>query len=398
MSQTKTIGRSRAVGLAGLGKKYLEIAERGSKTQMLILELYSLFKISSTLSDKLDMAETLKAIKRIIREVLPCNHFFLFLLDEEKDVLTLGSSFGLLKIAAGQETTSSHAGILGKALKTRRPVYLKNIAAIESRFPLPGNPAAGAFLAIPLLAGRVKPIGVIGLYRKGPNSFGKDEVELLRKIAGQTALVIDRITQYQHHRELSLTDELTGLFNRRYFNQRFDREIQRAQRYERPLTVIMIDIDHFKTFNDNNGHLMGDRVLQSVAGLLERSIRKSDILARFGGEEFVILLPEIDREHGRKVAEKLRRAVDRAEFPKEETQPLGRITISLGVASFPEDATSTSDLLERADRALYIAKTHGRNQVAVAQPANGEGDEARHAPELAITAKQAQQDNFNLKE
>jgi diguanylate cyclase (GGDEF)-like protein len=149
----------------------------------------------------------------------------------------------------------------------------------------------------------------------------------------------------------------------------------------------MIDIDHFKTFNDNHGHLMGDRVLQSVADLLERSIRKADILARFGGEEFVILLPEIDKERGRKVAEKLRRVVERADFPKGETQPLGRITISLGLASFPEDSGHAPELLERADRALYIAKTLGRNQVAVAQPANGEGNKARNVAALATAGK-----------
>jgi diguanylate cyclase (GGDEF)-like protein len=383
MTHTKTIRRSRAVGLAGLGKKYLQIAKHGSKTQMLVLELYSLFKISSTLSDKLDMAETLKAIKKIIREVFPCNHFFLFLLDEERDVLTLSSSFGLSKNNTMQETTLPQAGIWGKALKTRRPVYLKNLAAHGSRLLLPGNLKTGALLAVPLLADGVKPIGVIALQRPATNSFGKDEVELLRKIAGQTALVLDRIAQYQHHRELSFTDELTGMFNRRYFNQRFDREMQRALRYERPLTAIMIDIDHFKTFNDNHGHLMGDRVLRIVAELLESNIRKADIPARFGGEEFVILLPEIDKEHGYKVAEKLRRAVEKAEFPKEETQPLGRITISLGVASFPEDSTSAPDLLERADRALYLAKTLGRNQVAIAQPSPAEGNNARRAPKLA---------------
>jgi diguanylate cyclase (GGDEF)-like protein len=152
------------------------------------------------------------------------------------------------------------------------------------------------------------------------------------------------------------------------------------------MSAIMIDIDHFKTFNDNHGHLMGDRVLQSVADLLERSIRKADLLARFGGEEFVILLPEIDKERGRKVAEKLRRAVERAEFPKEETQPLGKITISLGLASFPEDSSRAPDLLDRADRALYTAKTLGRNQAAVAQPANDDS-KARRAPALATAAK-----------
>jgi len=376
------------MGLAGLGKKYLEIAERGSTTRMLFLELYSLFKISSTFSDKMDLAETLKAIKKIIREVFPSNQFSLFLLNEQNDSLTLSSHFGLSKKYSGADKYSPQTGIFFRLLKTRRPIHLKDIAAKKAGVEvLPGTPSTGALLAMPLLADGVKPVGVIGLHRKAANSFPKDEIELLRKIAGQAALVIDRISQYQHHRELSMTDELTKIFNRRYFNQRYDREMQRAQRYERPLSLLMIDIDHFKTFNDNNGHLMGDQVLQSVADLLERSIRKADIIARFGGEEFVILLPEIDKERGRKVAEKLRRAVERAEFPKGETQPLGRITISLGLASFPEDASRAPELLERADRALYMAKTLGRNQVAVAQPANGNGNKTRRSPSLATASK-----------
>jgi len=388
MSHTKSMSRTRATGLAGLGKKYLEIAERGNKTGMRFLELYSLFKISSTFSDKLDMAATLKAIKKIIREVMPCNQFSLLLLDEAGSTLTLCSHFGFSERLAANEKYSPQTGIFYKILKTRRLIYTKNIAAARKDLnPMPGRPIAGAFLSTPLLADGVKLIGVINLHRKAPNSFGRDEIALLRKIAAQSALVIDRITLYQHHRELSMTDELTGIFNRRYFNQRYDREVQRAQRYERPLSVIMIDIDHFKTFNDKHGHLMGDRVLQGVATLLERSIRKSDILARFGGEEFVILLPEIDKERGRKVAEKLRRAIERADFPKGTTQPLGRITISLGLASFPEDSSRSPDLLERADRALYTAKTLGRNQVAVAPHANGDGSKTRRPQALATAGK-----------
>lgn len=388
MPRSKSMSRSRAMGLAGLGKKYLEIAERGNKTGILFLELYSLFKISSTFSDKLDMAATLKAIKKIIREVMPCNQFSLLLLDEAGSTLTLCSHFGFSARLAANEKYSPQTGIFYKILKTRRLIYTKNIAAARKDLnPMPGHPTAGAFLSIPLLADNVKLVGVINVHRKAPNSFGRDEIALLRKIAGQSALVIDRVTLYQHHRELSMTDELTGIFNRRYFNQRYDREVQRAQRYERPLSVIMIDIDHFKMFNDKHGHLMGDRVLQGVATLLERSIRKSDILARFGGEEFVILLPEIDKERGRKVAEKLRRAIERADFPKGTTQPLGRITISLGLASFPEDSGRSPDLLERADRALYTAKTLGRNQVAVAPHANGDGSKARRPQAIASAGK-----------
>jgi diguanylate cyclase (GGDEF)-like protein len=223
----------------------------------------------------------------------------------------------------------------------------------------------GAFLALPLIPDNGQAIGLMNLLRQKPNSFSVKEIELLRKIASQTAQVIEAITAFQHNRELSITDELTGIYNRRYFNQRFEREIQRAQRYHRALSLIMLDIDRFKIFNDTHGHLIGDMLLKRVAQILDENLRKADILARFGGEEFVIVLPEIDKEHGRMVAEKLRLAIERSEFEKAETQPLGRLTISLGLASFPEDAQDAGELLYYADQGLYLAKSRGRNQVGV---------------------------------
>jgi diguanylate cyclase (GGDEF)-like protein len=225
--------------------------------------------------------------------------------------------------------------------------------------------AAAPFLALPLIAENGRAVGMLTLFRRRLGSFAAKEIELLRKIAGQIGQVIDTILAYQHTRELSYTDELTRVFNRRYFNQRFEREMQRAQRYGRALSLIMVDIDHFKTFNDTHGHLWGDKILKQVAQILEKSLRKADILARFGGEEFVVLLPEIDKEHGRKVAEKLRRAIERTDFPKAATQPLGRLTISLGFAAFPEDAQKAEALIDHADQGLYLAKSRGRNQIGV---------------------------------
>lgn len=389
MPVSKDSVRPAAPGLAGLEKKYGDIATLGNRTRRLFLEFYALFQIATTLSEKMEMAETLRVLKKIIREVFPCQQFSLMLLDEARQGLQIRSHFGFSRRQAETALYALGEDVFGVALKKRRPIHVEDITTTRKHFAYhPGRTvASGAFVAVPLLAAGKQEIGVMSLYRRTPRSFPKDELVLLRKLAGQVAMAIERITQYQHHRELSMTDELTGIFNRRYFNQRFDREMQRAQRYGRPLSVIMIDIDHFKTFNDNHGHLLGDQILQGVAGLLESSIRKADILARFGGEEFVILLPEIDNERGRKVAEKLRRAVEHAEFPKADSQPLGRLTISLGLAAFPEDSRRAPDLLERADQSLYLAKTLGRNQVAVPQDANSDPGRLRRDIALATANK-----------
>ncbi len=344
-----------------------EMAKRSNNTHDLFLEYYCRFKILSTLSEQMDVERTLKVIKKVIRKNFPAQQFSLMLIGENVNELLLRSHFGLSRRRAKQTRYTLDGNIFGEAFKRRRHIYLSDVqdAAARHQFPAGIPPNGGAFLVLPLIAENGRVVGMLNLFRRRRGSFAPKEIELLRKIAGQVGQVIDTIFAYQHTRELSYTDELTRVFNRRYFNQRFEREMQRAQRYGRALSLIMVDIDHFKTFNDTHGHLWGDTTLKEVAQILEKSLRKADILARFGGEEFVVLLPEIDKEHGRKVAEKLRRAIERTNFPKAATQPLGRLTISLGVAAFPEDAQKAEALIDHADQGLYLAKSRGRNRVGV---------------------------------
>lgn len=346
-----------------------EMAKLSNKTNALFLEYYIRFRILSTLSEQMDVERTLAVVKKLLRKNFPVAQYSLMLIGEHGDELVLRSHFGLSHHAADNGRYGLDENIFGEALKRGQPIYVPNIQNAPERYGYhAGNPAKkGAFLSLPLAARNGRVVGVINLWRRRPASFSAKEIDLLRKIAGQLGQVLDTITVYHQTRELSITDELTKVFNRRYFNQRFEREMQRAQRYQRPLSLIMLDIDHFKIFNDTHGHLWGDAVLKQVAQALEDSLRKADILARFGGEEFVILLPEIDKAHGRQVAEKLRHAIERTPFPKAETQPLGKITASLGLASFPEDAAGVSDLIHHADQGLYLAKSRGRNQVGVYQ-------------------------------
>jgi diguanylate cyclase (GGDEF)-like protein len=168
---------------------------------------------------------------------------------------------------------------------------------------------------------------------------------------------------------LAVTDEVTGLYNRRFLQQILERKAEAIARTPHPFSVIMVDIDHFKHYNDRNGHLAGDGVLRTVCDLMRAVIRGGDILARYGGEEFCIILESATKVDALHVADKLRRAVMGHTFPEGEFQPLGTITISLGVASYPEDAESVMSVLDKADHALYQAKRDGRNRIATLQPA-----------------------------
>jgi len=163
----------------------------------------------------------------------------------------------------------------------------------------------------------------------------------------------------------ALSDALTGIYNRRYFNEVIATETQRSERSEHPLTLLMIDVDHFKQFNDTHGHPAGDTVLIDVARLLNENLRSTDVVARYGGEEFVALLLDTDADAGFAAAEKLRSSIEEFSFEGEETQPLGTLSISVGVASFPLDTDHAAALVRYADEALYQAKEQGRNRVAV---------------------------------
>lgn len=175
-------------------------------------------------------------------------------------------------------------------------------------------------------------------------------------------------------------DELTGLYNRRFFNSALHKQVAEARRYEQTFSLIMMDVDHFKGYNDRNGHLAGDRALAEVAGLLASTTRKVDYLVRFGGEEFAVILPRSSREEALIAAERYRQAVERHPFPGEETLPGGKLTICAGVACFPIDARNALDLIHRADMALYAAKRQGRNRVAASGP------ERRRSPRVEYVA------------
>ncbi|MCX6104171.1 MAG: diguanylate cyclase [Proteobacteria bacterium] len=161
--------------------------------------------------------------------------------------------------------------------------------------------------------------------------------------------------------ELAMTDSLTKVFNRRAIFNRFNEEIDRAARYKRPLVIVMVDVDHFKNFNDNEGHVLGDEALKKIAQSFPTNLRKSDAVGRYGGEEFLLILPETKVESGKEISERLRAHIETISFQGQKEEAY--LTISMGLAAFPEDGTSAEDLVQVADHALFTAKQRGRNQI-----------------------------------
>jgi two-component system cell cycle response regulator len=233
----------------------------------------------------------------------------------------------------------------------------------------PVEPEAATAVAVPLVrGGRI--IGVIALYGRSPlELFDEGDAQTLASFAGQASVAIENVLLHQETQQLSITDGLTGVWNRRYLELSLRKEIERASRFSRPLSVLLVDIDRFKRVNDRFGHQRGDEILVEITRRLIGSIRTQiDFVSRYGGEEFVLVLPETPGDGATVVAEKVRSTV-RAEPFAGEGDPALQVTVSVGVASYPIDGLSAEDLLRAADQAMYRAKRAGRDRVETASAA-----------------------------
>jgi diguanylate cyclase (GGDEF)-like protein len=187
------------------------------------------------------------------------------------------------------------------------------------------------------------------------------ELQVVRDLYREKLKVIDEMRE--EALRLSYTDDLTGIYNHRFFIEQLAREVERHKRYATPLSLLMIDIDYFKHYNDTNGHLAGDEVLRAIAILIERGVRQTDIVARYGGEEFSAILTNTGREGALEIAERIRKNVSDTRFPNESAQPNKDLTVSVGVATFSSSISTLTDLIREADHTLYRAKNGGRNRV-----------------------------------
>jgi len=282
----------------------------------------------------------------------------LFIFDEEHKELSLKTAWGLdeetiglIKRKANEklklwEKQRIPQAIIGREEGELVPRNLKGVPEIETG------------ICIPLIGRGEKLIGLVTLHNKTKNyHFSEEEKKLFSTFANYSAQAIENTMLYKSKERLSITDGLTGLYNHRHFQEQLEVEVKRAQRYDLALSLIMIDLDHFKEFNDTYGHLEGDSLLRKIAQILKSSLRETDLVARYGGEEFAVILPETDKEGASIAAERVRKTVSEQTFGEVGA----KMTISLGVASYPDDACLRADLIRQADEALYRAKREGRN-------------------------------------
>jgi diguanylate cyclase (GGDEF)-like protein/PAS domain S-box-containing protein len=227
------------------------------------------------------------------------------------------------------------------------------------------QPLPGAYICVQLMA-QGKTLGILHLSQPEPGSLNHAKQQLVVTMAEHAALALSNLKLYETLRNQSTRDPLTNLFNRRCMEESLDRELRRAERSHRQLSLIMLDLDHFKRFNDTFGHDAGDAILRQVGKLLETSFRGEDIACRYGGDEFTVILPVGALDIAEQRAQELRKAIENLEIPY-LNPTLDRVTVSMGIARFPEHGSTAETLLRSADRALYQAKAAGRNCIEIAK-------------------------------
>lgn len=344
------------------------IKENNKALEALVRDLSLLYEIGQGVNSTIESEELYRTISDLLQQRLKLDKFAILIKDETGETLQVKAAYGFhdndrimeMNFRVGE-------GVTGEAVVTGETIYVKDTTKEERFLHYKGERIVeGSFLSTPLIF-KKDVLGVINFHRPKVDAFTDEEIRLLKLVANQIALAVENAKLYTKARELSVKDELTGLYNRRHFQTVLQIEWKRAVRFHRSLSLLMIDADHFKKLNDTYGHPQGDKILRELSALLKRNIREIDTLARFGGEEFIVLLPDTDKKGAISVGEKLRRIVEAHRFMEGAGQTNIPVSISVGVSSYPDDVRELDDLIDHADIALYDAKDAGRNRV-VAYP------------------------------
>ncbi len=314
-----------------------------------------------------DPQKTYSAILTNSKELLRAERASLLVLDDAENELIVKAAAGLPIEIADIGRIRFGEGIAGRVLETGKPLAVEDIDTGGFRAaPAEWQYKTKSFISYPIaISGRT--VGVLNVTDKsGGGKYTDVDLSLVEIIGPQVALALERAEWQERAKTfqlMSITDPLTGLLNRRYLEQRLNEELNRSKRYDYPMSFLMIDIDDFKTYNDINGHQAGDQALQITAHGLKAVLRSADVACRYGGEEFGILLPQTPVNEAGVIAERMRQRVADTDYPFGRSQPLGRVTISIGVSTFGKHVDTTDRIIAAADRALYSAKSKGKDQI-----------------------------------
>jgi diguanylate cyclase (GGDEF)-like protein len=320
-------------------------------------------------------AETYRLILTNLQELMQAERASLFIFDEAANELVIKVADGLPVEISEIGPVRLGTGVVGEVLESGKPLLVVQAKSTSRRSAKSDRQyKSKSFISYPLMIGGRK-IGVLNLTDKvAGGSYNQVDLSLLDLLCPQVALALERAEWQERATEfqlMSITDPLTGLLNRRYLEERLNEELNRSKRYDYEMSFLMIDIDDFKSYNDLNGHLAGDAALQITAHCLKAGLRAADVAARYGGEEFSVLLPQTSISEAAVIAERMRERVATTDYPQGNRQPLGHVTISIGVSTATANINTAERLIAAADRALYNAKSQGKNRIEFYQEKSG---------------------------
>jgi diguanylate cyclase (GGDEF)-like protein len=339
--------------------------------QRTVDELAVLNEIGKALTSSLDTGEVMHVILAKVSELLKPRNWSVLLRDEAS-----GELFFHAAVGAGSEQLHGMRikpgeGIAGWVAHHNKALLVPDVsndARFSRRFDKASHFRTSSVLAVPL-AFKGRMLGVIELVNgPGDNAFSEEDLKILCTVGEFAAIAIENARNFHKVQELTVLDDHTGLFNSRHMKRQLENEVMRATRFGHPVSLIFFDLDHFKGVNDTMGHPAGSQVLHEVGKLLLRTLRSTDVPVRYGGDEFVILMPETSKDQAMAAARRICTEIGREPFLRGEQRGPVRLTASMGVATFPDDAHDPDKLLARADDAMYRVKASGRGNVLAAEP------------------------------
>lgn len=343
------------------------LVNTNKQLQKKVYDFHSLFEVSYRVMGQLELKQLVnQALLNLLGIVTTQSVILLTANREDNDVFEVMDAKGFNEESLADFIVYRNDKLI-HYLEIHKKLFQINNVNREFQDIIPNLKKLGIRVVSPLFRNEE----IFGILCIGPNikgdDYNEDNLETIAIMTNMLAIALYNAQMYQHIKTLSYTDGMTGLHNYRFFRLRLKEEIARARRENSKVTLSIIDVDHFKNYNDQIGHPAGDEILRRIGKILKNSVRDNDIVARYGGEEFALILPGTDEQGAFTLAERIRHKVEETHFDNQEIQPEGKITISAGIGTFPDDAVIVEDLIIAADRAMYHAKYTGRNKVIKAK-------------------------------